>query len=648
MAKFYSEYSNIYEIYYISENDDKKKEIQKMYNDKNILICNSDLEKNLRTIKFKPDLIILRNILNINLKNIYDCPIMFCVPGLFKDSLNKYWHDFQDKTEIDKFINKDILKQIENSDIIFCNSSHSSDILKIYYKLDIPLFYFGFIKYFEKYIDEMYIYNDKIEYEYDYGLICSNFNRKIKNIDDILKNKKNSKILLIGKNSDIYGKKYGFKYMDLIKNSEINNYISKFKKILLDSYYESCSNVLLEFKFRNMMSKENIMINYYTDKEKIYIIDDYNNIHDFNILNNMCIYFKKISITIKYILLNNKSIILNNNVDDIKIIDCTKILYLEHLYTSMLNSKYEKKILIYNSKINDNQIIEKIKKCFININVHNDVNNTLYAICNKPKKIFINFCCKNIAYGGGNQFVIKLVEYIKNIPNFKITFDLEDNIDVYLIIDLRRDRKSEFKKYMLDEIYQHKLKTKGKIIMRINDCDLTRTKKEIENLLLENLDHIDSIVFNSSFIKEYYCDTYAKVNKKNKQIIYNKCDKNIFFPKNKILDKNKKIKIVTHHWSDNINKGYEIYNKLDKYCKLTDKLEFVFIGRKFNDEFIEHPIINGPYKGNDLADMLRDCDIYITASIYDSCPMHVLEGISCGLPILFIKISIIFFLSYFF
>lgn len=94
---------------------------------------------------------------------------------------------------------------------------------------------------------------------------------------------------------------------------------------------------------------------------------------------------------------------------------------------------------------------------------------------------------------------------------------------------------------------------------------------------------------------------------------------------------------MTHHWSDNINKGYEIYNKLDKYCKLTDKLEFVFIGRKFNDEFIEHPIINGPYKGNDLADMLRDCDIYITASIYDSCPMHVLEGISCGLPILFIN-----------
>jgi hypothetical protein len=30
------------------------------------------------------------------------------------------------------------------------------------------------------------------------------------------------------------------------------------------------------------------------------------------------------------------------------------------------------------------------------------------------------------------------------------------------------------------------------------------------------------------------------------------------------------------------------------------------------------------------------CHIYITASIYDACPMHVLEGLSCGLPILYI------------
>jgi glycosyltransferase involved in cell wall biosynthesis len=44
----------------------------------------------------------------------------------------------------------------------------------------------------------------------------------------------------------------------------------------------------------------------------------------------------------------------------------------------------------------------------------------------------------------------------------------------------------------------------------------------------------------------------------------------------------------------------------------------------------------GPYKGKELGDILRECDIYISASKYDSCPMHILEGISCGLPILYL------------
>jgi hypothetical protein len=47
----------------------------------------------------------------------------------------------------------------------------------------------------------------------------------------------------------------------------------------------------------------------------------------------------------------------------------------------------------------------------------------------------------------------------------------------------------------------------------------------------------------------------------------------------------------------------------------------------------------GPYKGKELGDMLRECDIYISASKYDSCPMHILEGISCGLPILYLDHS---------
>lgn len=85
--------------------------------------------------------------------------------------------------------------------------------------------------------------------KYDYGLIVSNFDRKIKNIEkniEYLKNKKN--VVLIGKNCNKY-KKYGFECIDLIDNKEMINYYKNIKYIVQDSFYESCSNVKIEGLF---------------------------------------------------------------------------------------------------------------------------------------------------------------------------------------------------------------------------------------------------------------------------------------------------------------------------------------------------------------------------------------------------------------
>jgi glycosyltransferase involved in cell wall biosynthesis len=62
----------------------------------------------------------------------------------------------------------------------------------------------------------------------------------------------------------------------------------------------------------------------------------------------------------------------------------------------------------------------------------------------------------------------------------------------------------------------------------------------------------------------------------------------------------------------------------------------VIFGRKFADGFVDPPMVHGPYKGAELGDRLRECDIYITASKYDSCPMHLLEALGCGLPVVYL------------
>ena len=53
-----------------------------------------------------------------------------------------------------------------------------------------------------------------------------------------------------------------------------------------------------------------------------------------------------------------------------------------------------------------------------------------------------------------------------------LTYDLEENIDIYLIIDPFKDNK--FKKYSLQDVIDYNKNKNGKIIIRVNDCDKTR------------------------------------------------------------------------------------------------------------------------------------------------------------------------------
>ena len=252
--------------------------------------------------------------------------------------------------------------------------------------------------------------------------------------------------------------------------------------------------------------------------------------------------------------------------------------------------------------------------------------------------LFINFKPDNIQpYGGGNITTYYIQKYFQNkYNNFKITYELEDYINIYLIIDPFKD--NNFKKYSLEEVINHRNtynKKNGKIIIRVNDCDITRPNlhpsRSREKAIIKNNGEINYYIFNSQFIKNHY---KKFINVKNSTIIYNGCDTSIFYPQPYI--KPQKYRIVTHHWSDNMNKGYQIYYDLWSYLKKTNNYEFVFIGKNIPKMFKEVPV-TGPYVGLELSNTIRDCQIYITDSIFDSCPNHVIEAISCGLPILFRK-----------
>jgi len=237
-------------------------------------------------------------------------------------------------------------------------------------------------------------------------------------------------------------------------------------------------------------------------------------------------------------------------------------------------------------------------------------------------KICMTMQPQKIAFGGGNQFALNLVEYFEK-NKIKVVYDLkEQDINGIFIMD---PRILKFNKIDLQQIQEYKKKNpKVKIFHRVNDCDKPRGEVDnLDKILKETFKIADLIIFVSKWTKNYF--------NVNSLVINNGCNRNYFYPKyHKKL--NNPVKIVTHHWSGNANKGKDIYEQLDKWTKNTN-YEFLFIGR----DFPSLSNVKGPYFGLELGNKLRECDIYISASQFENCPMHVIEGLACGLPLLYHK-----------
>lgn len=232
----------------------------------------------------------------------------------------------------------------------------------------------------------------------------------------------------------------------------------------------------------------------------------------------------------------------------------------------------------------------------------------------------------NSPWGGGNTHYARLVEQASKI--FKVEeVNKTNKYDIIYVQDCRWLFISNDK---LPTIVEYKaMKPKTKFILRVGDVG-THDKPEILNKLIDliNMEIIDCMIFTSEWAKRYlsariYPSSSLKMPKM--YVIPNEADE-IFFPA-------KKLKVVTHHWSNNRNKGGEIYETLQARAEQIN-VEFTFIGRPcFN---IVPPTIHIPAQNkSNLMSLLQQYDWYLTASIHEAGANHVLEAYNAGLPILY-------------
>jgi glycosyltransferase involved in cell wall biosynthesis len=252
-------------------------------------------------------------------------------------------------------------------------------------------------------------------------------------------------------------------------------------------------------------------------------------------------------------------------------------------------------------------------------------------------KVFFNRYPRNQPYGGGNQFLQKMTSMLSQ-KGHDVVYHLEEEIDIIFMIDPRPGDHG----YSIQHIWNYKQSNpKTKILHRVNECDARKGTNEVDEILLLGMSISDKIVFISSWLQEYFHNLAdPKIGlKERSRVIYNGCDTNHFYPTKK--ERSDKIKLVTHHWSDNWMKGFDLYTEIDKY--LIDNpnapFDFTYIGRYCKEYLPKKTNLVSPLHGKELGDELRKYDIYVTASRWEPCGMHHIEGAASGMPVLYHKDS---------
>lgn len=117
------------------------------------------------------------------------------------------------------------------------------------------------------------------------------------------------------------------------------------------------------------------------------------------------------------------------------------------------------------------------------------------------------------------------------------------------------------------------------------------------------------------------------------EVILNAVDPNIFHREGRAtFDRDRKIRLVAVSWSSNPNKGASTYHWLEKHLDW-NRFDFAFIGR--SPIRFERITVISPVRSEDVARLLRQHDIYLTAGWYDSCSNALIEALACGLPAIY-------------
>ncbi|MBF0267992.1 MAG: glycosyltransferase [Alphaproteobacteria bacterium] len=243
------------------------------------------------------------------------------------------------------------------------------------------------------------------------------------------------------------------------------------------------------------------------------------------------------------------------------------------------------------------------------------------------------------AYGGGNIFA-NFVERAMQAHGHEVFRSLVPGLDLILIVSSNyHPATSSFS--VQDILAYREANPQTVVLHRVNTSDEARGVNGGLNQAVQfAFTAADHVVFVSQFIRDLFI-SHGYDPQRPHSIITTGSDERIFYPDvNSDWVVDTPLRIVTHHWSNNYLKGFDIYQRLDEMLaqsSFRQRFSFTCIGRLPIGVQLSNSTVLPPLPPSDLGSTLRQHHVYLSAARYEAAGNHFIEGMRCGLPILYLN-----------
>lgn len=140
----------------------------------------------------------------------------------------------------------------------------------------------------------------------------------------------------------------------------------------------------------------------------------------------------------------------------------------------------------------------------------------------------------------------------------------------------------------------------------------------------------DFTIFQSAYCRDSFAT--AGVVPPRSTIINNGVDGGIFHPSLQKKSPDRTLRLIASSWSPNPRKGFRTLAELSRIRNV----EVRFAGRWPEEIDAQRVVMLGAKSSPDLAEALRAADAMVHAAENEPCSNAILEGLACGLPVLYL------------